>query len=404
MMEKTGNKFFLKLGVLITGADIMFSMALLMPILGTIAIAFPGEEGKVQMLMTFPMLFVGIGMLASGKLADFFSKKTMLMIATAVFSLAGFATALVDDLNYMLAMRSVMGLAAGTMGNLVLATIAQIFEGKERATMMGWAAAVGSLFSLVMAVVAGFLAVMDWHYPFYLFLVYLLIIPIQGKFLPPMPPQKKDETLQLKKNEKGRLNGKVAIVAAHFFAFMMLNAMFTMSFAIFIAQEGFGDSINSGLATSLVTVCALVTAIFFGNIEPLLKKYLPVVGFIFVCATFLIIANAHSVEMVYLSAIPLGIFVGLFGPYCSTWVSRVVPVSGKTLAVSIVGVCAFIGQFSGAFVRMGIGAVIGEGFRTMYTVAAVIAAVCFVLALIYALVRKNDEQAAPKPEEEVVTE
>ncbi len=75
------------------------------------------------------------------------------------------------------------------------AFIAQLYEGNERAKMMGWASAAGSIIAMAMSMASGILATKSWHFPFCLDLLWIIVLIAQMRVLPKVPPEKLDTAL-----------------------------------------------------------------------------------------------------------------------------------------------------------------------------------------------------------------
>lgn len=378
MSKKAG----LKATLLLTSTDQMVAMSLIIPILGYIAQKFPTSGTSIPLLMTLPNLFMVPSILLTGKLCDYISKKTLLIIGTFIFTISGFAGGLYDNITFMLVTRAFLGIGAGMLFALPQAFIAQLFSGQERITMMGWSSAVGSIFSVMFSMVAGLLGVINWHYCFYVFAVYILLIIFQVAKVPNLPPEKKDDTFKPDGNND-KLGFRIAVFSVSIFIIFTLLCFFTMDISMFVIGEKMGTSVQAGMATSVLTLTSFAVASFFGVWFKIFKRYLPTISLLALVVGYFVLSKAYSMPMIYFGAFFIGITSGTFGPFFMTRATMVVPKSKQTFAISIISTCMFLGLFATTYYGMALSSFLGSSFRSIFMGVSISALIFLIIVLVY---------------------
>ncbi|MFD2530977.1 MFS transporter [Gracilimonas halophila] len=145
------------------------------PAFPSIADAMDVSAQQIGLLITFftlPGIFITPIL---GLLADRFGRKIVLVPSLFLFGIAGTACAFATSFEQMLFFRALQGMGSASLGALNLTLIGDLYSGNKRATAMGYNGSVLSIGTAFYPAVGGALAVIGWHYPFFLS---LLAIPV----------------------------------------------------------------------------------------------------------------------------------------------------------------------------------------------------------------------------------
>lgn len=145
------------------------------PAFPSIADAMDVSAQQIGLLITFftlPGIFITPVL---GLLADRFGRKIVLVPSLLLFGIAGTACAFATSFEQMLFFRALQGMGSASLGALNLTLIGDLYSGNRRATAMGYNGSVLSIGTAFYPAVGGALAVIGWHYPFFLS---LLAIPV----------------------------------------------------------------------------------------------------------------------------------------------------------------------------------------------------------------------------------
>lgn len=105
--------------------------------LPSIEAAFGAGSTELQLVVSGYILAFGLVLVPMGRLGDQRSRKTLLIVGLALFTLSSIGCALAGSIEMLLAARLLQGVAAGIQMPQVMGTIQQLFTGKERGTAFG---------------------------------------------------------------------------------------------------------------------------------------------------------------------------------------------------------------------------------------------------------------------------
>ena len=120
----------------------------------------------VKLFSTIPSLMMIVCSLMSGKLIQIFPIKKIVIGCACIMFAAGFGTYFVFNLPAILVMRVIYGMGSGTVFPLANAIIQQLYEGEEKARLLGFRAGFGALFGAAVTMVGGWLTSFGWRHAF----------------------------------------------------------------------------------------------------------------------------------------------------------------------------------------------------------------------------------------------
>jgi MFS family permease len=378
----------LKAVLLLSYTYTMMATTLIMPIMGNLAMQFPQAGTKISMLISLPSLIMIPAILLSGYLSKIISKKSILIFGSVLYIIGGLFGGLYDNIDYILVMRAIGGLGTGLVFPLIPALIAQLYQGQQVPQMIGWGNAAGSIFSMVFATVCGYLAVLDWHYAFYLYFIYVLLLIAQIVVLPQVPPEKQDVSMT-DSEDKTRLNWLAYVYVLATLIYMIIAMVYIVKVAIFIMTENIGNSANAGMASSVTSFVALIGSLLFGEIFKILKRYTAVFGFASTGICYYLLSIAHSFDLMVAASVFMGISLSTVLPYMMTMVTKVVPKGAQTTAVSFVSTAMYIGQFLAAYYVQAVESFANGVTRTAFSMIAVQLLIIVVIAVVFILSTNN---------------
>ena len=139
-MEKDMSKkqlvlFFVTL--CLTNIAMMVDSAIIPAVDGMFS-SFPDQVNLVNYIISGAALLSVIGSILGGKLIQYFSKKSLMLVSLGVFGASSIFGAAVLNATYMAVMRSFVGISWGVINVTAMAMIAEVFITEEhRSKMMG---------------------------------------------------------------------------------------------------------------------------------------------------------------------------------------------------------------------------------------------------------------------------
>lgn len=126
-----------------------------------------GNADSVEWIVTAYLLAVGVGLPATGWLADKYGRKQIFILSLSIFTLSSLLAALSPNLTVLVGVRVVQGLGGGALMPVGMAMIYELFPPHRRGTALGvWgvAAMAGPAFG---PVIGGYLVTsLSWHWLF----------------------------------------------------------------------------------------------------------------------------------------------------------------------------------------------------------------------------------------------
>lgn len=144
------------------------------PIFGDLTKIFPhATELDIQMLSSLPSLMIIPFVLLSGKLTERMDNIKLLQLGLFIFVLSGVLYLLANKMWQLIAISALLGVGSGLIIPLSTGLIGRFFVGKYRTRQFGLSSAITNLVLVLATVLTGYLAEIEWHLPF---VVYLLPI------------------------------------------------------------------------------------------------------------------------------------------------------------------------------------------------------------------------------------
>jgi EmrB/QacA subfamily drug resistance transporter len=175
---------------LVGGFMVLLDVSIVNVALPSIRDGLGASESELQWVVSGYALTFGLLLVPAGRVGDVRGRRTMFVVALALFSLASLACGLAPNALFLVVARLAQGLAGGLLTPQISALIQQLFRGPERGrafglfgTVVGISTAVGPL--LGGALIAAFGADVGWRAVFFINLpIGLAAIPLALRLLP----------------------------------------------------------------------------------------------------------------------------------------------------------------------------------------------------------------------------
>ncbi|MFA6850495.1 MAG: MFS transporter, partial [Selenomonadaceae bacterium] len=312
------------------------------PGLGVIAQAFPGEsQTMIKLILSVPPLFIVPFSILSGILSSRMSKKKLLLVGLIVYIIGGFGAAFTDSLVPLLVFRAVLGAGTGIILPLATGLIADFYQGSERMKMLGYSFSANNLGAVIGNLGAGMLALINWHYIFYVYLIAIFVLVFVILFIKDIPILKK----QLEPNHRSALPAPVYGWAFSAFLFMLAFYAIVTNLSLLIYSRNISDSSFAGLIFAINAMSMFVGGLSLKTASQHLKCLLPCCMLVMMAVGYSGLGMAYSKTILILSIAIAGFGSGWAYPFIINKASAYAPL-GKNIAVmAVVSSAAFLGQF-----------------------------------------------------------
>lgn len=145
------------------------------PILGKLTEIFPhATELDIQMLSSLPSLLIIPFILLAGTLTQKVNFIRLLQIGLGIFALSGILYLLSNKMWQLIAISAMLGIGSGMIVPLSTGLITKYFTGAYRVRQFGLSSAITNITLVVVTVITGYLAEVNWHLPFVVYLLPLI--------------------------------------------------------------------------------------------------------------------------------------------------------------------------------------------------------------------------------------
>ena len=336
----------------------------------------------VRLVLTIPALFIAVGGMFAGQFADRLGRKPLLIGATIVYGFAGASGFVLDSLGTILVGRAVLGLAVAGIMTGVTTLIADYYQGQQRANFMGLQAAFMGLGGVVFLSVGGFVADLNWRYPFLIYLsAWLIFIAIAITLYEPARINQDTEATPAKPEGSDNLYLVLSLIYGVALLYMVVFYLIPVQLPFYLKTVGSESATAAGLAIAASTLASSIASLRYGYVKQHVG-YIQIIALAFIVAAlgYGIIGFANSYKLVLLGLIVAGFGFGLLMPNLNVWLSSLVPDNMRGRALGGLTTFFFLGQFLSPLISQPVTDAFGLG--KTYLVAGLVlslVAFCFIL-------------------------
>lgn len=294
-------------------------MALVSPVVSSLIGPFGVSEARVGLIMAVYSAPSIVVVPITGLIIDKYGRKNALVTGLLIFGAAGSAIALADSFNTVLILRLFQGLGYAGIVPVIITSIGDIYEGGKEATAQGLRFTSSGVSQTIFPLIAGFLVLFGWQYPFYLFVIAVPIGILVFLFFeePVKDTVTNGETVQPTVSKDKITNivfdpRTMAVLAGRGFPSAAWIAFLTYN-SVLVVQVFNGTAGDAGLLVTAGSLVFAVAASQVGRLLNLTSHWWPLLtmGNGLVIAGVGIMALSPSIEIAILGVIFLGTGVGV---------------------------------------------------------------------------------------------
>jgi MFS family permease len=295
------------------------------PALQNIAEAFPDLPfSTILLASTLPSLFLIPATAWSGLVAgNRIGYRPLLLIGTLLFAVAGAAPFVMNDFTVILVARALFGIGLGIISPLGTALILGLFEGQQRANMLGLSGVIMNLGGIVLQMLGAILCTISWKHAFLPHLLALITF-FMVLFMLPEPEKKKEETAA-GAAAKVKMPGAVYLIAALFGTATMLNYPMLVNMSTIIITGNLGDAASAGIVLSMFTVGGMIGGAIFGKLHQYLKLHAITLSLLVISAGMGCVYYADSLVMLTVGSTLVGLGFSVLMPAVMMIIGSIVP-------------------------------------------------------------------------------
>ncbi len=292
-----------------------------------------------RLIITLPSLAVAFLSPFLGHLIYKLKRKHVALVAVIFFSLFGSAGLYLDNMQGLLLSRALLGIAIATLMIITTSLVGDYFEEEARHKYMGLQSTFTAVGGMIFLLSGGYLSDLNWRYPFGIYLIGLLYIPLIILYLKePLSHQEQ------KSNEKE----KNSLLGIYFLAFLVMLVFYIMptQFPFLIIEHFKQSGTYTGTVIATVFVSNAIGALAYSKLKKHLSfTLLYLMGMILLSISFILIGLTKEAGQLYFSAPILGIGAGILITNIIAWVLHKSSKQRRVKSTAYATSALFLGQF-----------------------------------------------------------
>lgn len=361
--------------------------AIIAPSLTDMAAYFAdSSDVLIKLIITMPALMIAIFGTLMGTLSDKLGRKNVLVTSLIIYGIGGFGGYLINDITSLLISRAVLGIGVAGIMSSATTLIGDYFEGTERSSFMGTQSAFMSLGGVIFLIVGGFLADMNWRFPFSLYLMAFVILPFAIAIL--------YEPTKVKMNDHSDKNLKsnsrlIAIIYILGFLGMVFFYMIPTQIPFLLQERTSVSNTLVGIAIAVSTFTAAIASLNYGRIKKMISfQKIFAFAFLLIGIGYFFIAFNESYLGIVLGLGIAGLGVGILLPNGNVWLMELAPASSRGKMIGAMSSMMFLGQFVSPLLV----ALVISKFNLTYAFYIAFAAMIVLAIALYFSINKNEER------------
>lgn len=376
----------LKYAILSLSLLTIISTSAVSPALAEMADYFSSAEiFLVQLVVVLHAFAIVPSLLAAIWLAERFSRKKVLLAGLLTFTVSGILGGAVSNIYVLLALRLILGVSLGMVVPFSTSLIADFFDEGERQKMLGLSTSLNMIGGMFALILSGYLTLVSWRLPF---LIYLCGLPVFFLILRALPDDHGKS--QKATSASGKFPTHVYKVAFIMLLFSILFFVITPTMALFLKNNGLGDSRMAGFAIAFTTLFGATSGFVLPRTLKITGRFfMPVMLFI-ISAGFLFLYFSTFIGMVFIGASLIGFSNRSIYPIFFYKATQGVPSEYSIRATAIVSATIYLGQFLAPIFQKCVGTLFqNPSTRFLYLFVAITTIVSAIFVLLKILFQKK---------------
>lgn len=341
---QTVNKTKIKIALMLLASMTIMSGVTIVASLPLMSQTFSDIENiefLSKLMLAIPSIVIAISAPFIGHLSDKTGRIKPLYLGSVLFVLGGTTGFYLHDFMMILVGRAVLGLGVAMIMTSTTALIGDYFNQEERHSFLSIQGMAIGISGIIFITSGGYLAEMHWSYPFAIYFIPLLFLPVIALFL--YEPKHHTQTL----NDEAIDGEKLWPIFMTAFFSMVLFYMLPTQLPYLVIDELDGSPSSVGKLISVAMFINALTAMQYAKIK---AKYSYVKIFMITFLAFgtglFILSQAETIAQLYFSVLFMGIGFGLMMTNVNAWFQSRVTAKQRGKASGILATSFFLGQFA----------------------------------------------------------
>lgn len=293
-----------------------------------------------KLLLTIPSIMIALVAPLAGIIVDKYGRLKPLYIGVFFFIVGGSSGFYLNDFYYILVGRALLGLSVAFIMTSSLALIGDLFDEKSRHKFMSLQGMAVGFGGIVFIISGGYLANLGWHYPFLIYALPLLFIPL---FLITF---KEPKRIVHTHNEGDNVSPKLLPVYLTGFFSMLLFYMLPTQMPYLVINELGGSPSSVGFFIGFAMFINALVAKQYHRLKARFSfRAIFVIIYLFFGTGLFIISQVNEPNQLYGASLFMGVGFGLVLVNINVWLLSLVEPHRRGRAVGLLTSSFFLGQF-----------------------------------------------------------
>ncbi len=310
------------------------------PILGDLSTIFKtATDFDVQMLTSLPSLLIIPFILLAGRTSDAVGYIRLLYFGLGIFLLSGLLYFLCDTIMELIFVSTLLGVGAGIITPLSTSLVSRFFTGEQRTRQFGYSSAVNNLTLVAATALTGYLAEVQWHLPFIVYLlpaVSLMLVPYIKSAEKSCGVSSADTVVSNGVGRSSFINYSALWKLMLYYLFITFLVMAVSVNLPFLMSENGHDSGSVGLVTSLFFLAIMLPGLFLNHILRFLGERVFLFSLLLIACGLMVIFFYPSVAGAAVGVLLAGTGYGTAQPCIYDRTSSVASPGKVTFALALV--------------------------------------------------------------------
>lgn len=297
-----------------------------------------------RLMLTLPSLIIALLSPILGHIVFKIGKKRSALFALTLFSLTGSAGLYLETIEMFLLSRAFFGIAIATLMIVTTSLVGDYFKESERHKFMGYQSAFMSIGGVSFVLGGGLLSDISWRYPFGIYLIGLVLLPLALFFLHEVSKEEiEEEDMPLKTN----------LLGIYLLAFFYMLIFFILPTQVpFLIIDTFNAS--GTMAGSIIALAFLSNALGAITFSKLKMKFnfgtIYLIALVIIGFGFTGLGSVNNVYFFYCVSPLLGFGGGIMMTNVTAWMLSRTTFEKRVKSSGYLTSSLFMGQFASPIV------------------------------------------------------
>jgi len=293
-----------------------------------------------KLLLIIPSIIIAVASPFTGILVDKIGRLIPLYIGFTLFVIGGSSGFFLDDFYYLLVGRAILGIGVAFTTTSSMALVGDYFNEEERHKFMSVQGMAIGFGGIIFIISGGYLAQIDWQYPFLIYSLPILFLPL---LLISLKEPNRTKEITIEENE---VNTKLYPVYLTAFFSMLLFYMLPTQMPYLVINKLGGNPSSVAYFIAFAMFTNAITSKQYHKLKAKLN-FIQIFAIIYISfgIGLAIISQVTTPNQLFLASMFMGIGFGLVFVNINVWLLSLVEASKRGRAIGVLTSSFFFGQF-----------------------------------------------------------